>query len=88
MKNPCDITASSEDGPVSNEVVQCKRIPQHEDLAKPDRLWGRVTGSPGLSSCWVMMIKPALSRGDFHLMSGLNIYLVVIKYLLLKATEH
>lgn len=59
-----------------------------EDLARPDRLWVRVATSPGLFTGWVVMITPALSAGDFHLMSGLNIYLVVIKYLLLKATEH
>jgi hypothetical protein len=47
-----------------------------------------VTAAPGLFTWWVVMITPALSRGDFHLMSGLSIYLVVIKYLLLKATEH
>lgn len=59
-----------------------------ENLAKPDRLWVGVPTSPGLFTWWGVMITPALSTGDFHLMSGLNIYLVVIKYLLLKATEH
>lgn len=44
-------------------------------MTKPDRLWDRVTASPGFSSWWVVMIKPALSTGDFHLMSGLNIKL-------------
>jgi hypothetical protein len=51
-----------------------------EGLAKPDRLWVRVTTSPGLFTWWVVMITPVLSTGDFsfdewseHLLSGYKI---------------
>lgn len=49
----------------------------------PRGFGGRAATFPGLSSWWVVMIKPALSTGDFHLMRGLSV--VVMKYLLLKA---